>query len=303
VTNVADVPISFSGESWGDGAAPGERVEVVWPVPPGAATVSCSVEDPSFGGVASSATVTVVDPEGLYVPADLECATGEAYGQAPSYVEGAKGFAGEPAQVVRDHVTGLEFDDVVDPGGYPESAEPVVRIVRDGAVVGKVTLFDDGRGGWLLSSLEGCSGTSFGWSDEPSGVTGATGPAESPFLSMCVPEGAARADLRVDGRELGFDPRCLWAPAGEELTIVFRNLDEGVRRNISIYAMAPCLEEAILAGAPPSGPPETLELPFFVGEIVTGVTEISYQVGDFEPGVYYFQDDVHPSANAVLIVE
>jgi hypothetical protein len=67
--------------------------------------------------------------------------------------------------------------------------------------------------------------------------------------------------------------------------------------------MAPCLEEAILAGAPPSCPPETLELPFFVGEIVTGVTEISYQVGDFEPGVYYFQDDVHPSANAVLIVE
>ena len=34
-----------------------------------------------------------------------------------------------------------------------------------------------------------------------------------------------------------------------------------------------------------------------------GVGEIVYRLGPLEPGEYYFQDDVHPSANGVLVVE
>ena len=41
----------------------------------------------------------------------------------------------------------------------------------------------------------------------------------------------------------------------------------------------------------------------FSGELITGVGEIVYELGRFEPGEYYFQDDVHPAANGVLVVE
>ena len=41
----------------------------------------------------------------------------------------------------------------------------------------------------------------------------------------------------------------------------------------------------------------------FSGELITGVGETVYELGRFEPGEYYFQDDVHPAANGVLVVE
>ena len=46
-----------------------------------------------------------------------------------------------------------------------------------------------------------------------------------------------------------------------------------------------------------------LDRPIFRGELILGVDEIGYRVGALEPGEYYFQDDVHPFANGVLIVE
>jgi hypothetical protein len=310
VTNTGGSPVSFSVELGGDGAAPGERTEAVWQLPPGETQVTCSVIVEGGPGVASSASLNVVDPNGYFVPTHLDCAGGEAYGEAPAYAEGATGVAGDPIQVVRDHVSGLEFDDAVERAAYPESQEPVVRIVRDGATVGLVTLFDDGHGGWLVSSIEGCSGTQFGWSDEPTGVTGPPGPS-SGLEELCAEAYAGTgdnihrgADLHVDGESLAFDTRCLVAPGGEPLTVLFSNLDEGIKRNISVYAMTPCLRERAIEQRSPGGclseqAPERR----FAGEIITGVSEIVYRLGPLEPGEYYFQDDVHPSANGVLIVE
>ena len=34
-----------------------------------------------------------------------------------------------------------------------------------------------------------------------------------------------------------------------------------------------------------------------------GVGETIYRVGPLDPGEYYFQDDLHPFANGVLVVE
>ena len=41
----------------------------------------------------------------------------------------------------------------------------------------------------------------------------------------------------------------------------------------------------------------------FSGELITGVGEIVHELGRFEPGEYYLQDDVNPAANGVLVVE
>ena len=46
-----------------------------------------------------------------------------------------------------------------------------------------------------------------------------------------------------------------------------------------------------------------MDRPLFEAEFVVGVGETIYRVGPLEPGEYYFQDDLHPSANGVLVVE
>jgi hypothetical protein len=310
ISNTGDTPVSFSIEGLGgDGAEPGERKESVWQIPPGAASVSCSLIRDGGTGVADSATLDVVDPNGLYVPAELECASGEVYGSGGDYAGGTTGFAGDPMQVARDHVSGLEFDDLIERAGYPESRLAVIRVVRDGAIVGKVTLRDDGSGGWLDDSVEGCSGTQFGWSVEPTGVSGPLGQPMNAWNSLCATARAGGgsnvhygADLHVEGRDVDFDTRCLIAPGGRPLTILFDNTDDGVPRNISIYPLTPYLRECIVTGTSP-GSPDALGHALFSGELITGVDEIVYELGRFEPGEYYFQDDVHPAANGVLVVE
>jgi hypothetical protein len=310
ISNKGDTPVSFSIEGLGgDGAEPGEHKESVWQIPPGPATVSCITITDGETGVTSSATVDVVDPNGLYVPAELECASGEAYGGSGDYADGATGFAGDPVRVARDHVSGLEFDDLIERAGYPESRLPVIRVVRDGAIVGKVTLRDDGSGGWLDDSVEGCGGTQFGWSVEPAGVSGPMGQPMNAWDALCATARAGDgnnvhngADLHVDGRDIDFDTGCLIAPAGRPVTILFSNLDDGVPRNISIYPLTPYLRECIVTGTSP-GSPDALGHALFSGELITGAGEIVYELGRFEPGEYYFQDDVHPAANGVLVVE
>jgi hypothetical protein len=126
-------------------------------------------------GVSGLGSFEVVDPAGNYVPAELECGTGSAYGSGAAQPSGSEGFAGDPVQVVRDHVSGLEFDDLIQRAGYVGSEAPVIRVVRADEVVGKVTLSGDGSGGWLLNAIEGCGGTQFGWSEEPTGVSGPMG--------------------------------------------------------------------------------------------------------------------------------
>jgi hypothetical protein len=139
-------------------------------------------------------SLEVVDPAGNYVPADLECAVGSAYGSGAAHQAGGggggSGFTGDPVQVVRDHVSGLEFDDRVERAGYLGSETPVIRIVRADAVVGKVTLSGDGSGGWLPSSIEGCSGTMLGWSREITGVTGSNPTGSGAFPACPVLDGA-----------------------------------------------------------------------------------------------------------------
>ncbi len=166
---------------------------------------------------------------------------------------------------------------------------------------GSASAFDD--------SVEGCGGTQFGWSVEPTGVSGPTGQPMNAWDALCATARARDgsnvhhgADLQVDGRDIDFDTSCLIAPAGQPLTILFSNLEDGVPRNISIYPLTPYLRECIVTGTSP-GSPHALGHALFSGELITGVGEIVYELGRFEPGEYYFQDDVHPAANGVLVEE
>jgi hypothetical protein len=307
VTNIGDSPVAFSiAELGGDGVEAGERKETIWQIPPGTMTVSCSVVTGGGTGVASSASLDILDPDGSFVPAELGCPDASS-SQISDYGEGAVGIGGDPVEVARQHLSGLEFDDRVQRAGYPMSEFPLVRVIRDGDVVASATFISDGQGGWLVETLNACYGVPIAWTEEVSGVSGPQGPIGSAWDALCASARAGEGnnihdgtDLHVDGRDLDFDTGCLIAPAGEPLTILFSNLDEAIQRNITIYRLTPYLRECLVTGTSPSF---SLEHPLFRGDLVTGIGEIVYEIGRLEPGEYYFQDDVHPSSNGVLVVE
>ena len=311
VTNLAAERVSFTvGGSEAEvyvvdqgQADPGERKELVVALPPGDANVSCVLG--SLGGIDTSplADLRVKDPGGLYVPIGMDCP------MASQRPDATDGFRGEPVEVARQHLSGLEFDDAVERAGYPSSEQPVVRVGRNGDVLAMLTLIDDGQGGWLPETLAACVNVPIGWSNDVTGVSGPSGSSgpSNAWEQLCE---AARADgpntahngaeLTVRGLNIAFDTRCLIAPAGEPITIRLINGDAGTPRNLSIYELTPYLRECIVTGTTPS---RDVDRPLFAAELVEGVGETVYRVGPLEPGEYYFQDDVHPTANGVLVVE
>lgn len=311
VTNLADERISFTvggSESTmyvvGQGGAdPGERKEIVVGVPPGDANVSCVLG--SMGGIDTSpmADLRVEDPAGVYVPMGMDCP------MSSQATDDATTFQGDPVEVARQHLSGLEFDDEVERVGYPDGDQSVVRVVRDGDVVAIATFRDDGQDTWRVDTLVTCVNVQIRWSHVAAGVSGPSGSSTPPnaWDQLCE---AARADgpntdhngsdLTIQGSNIRFDTRCLIAPAGESISIRLANGDAGTPRNVSIYELTPYLRECIVTGTAPS---RDVEHPLFEAESVVGVGVTTYRVGPLEPGEYYFQDDVHPSANGVLVVE
>ena len=182
VTDTGDAPVSFSVGSLeaplhvagGDGADPGERKETVWQLPPGRASVSCSLV--SDGGTDTSpvADLRVEDPTGSYVPVGMTC---PRTAMVSADVPGATGVQGDTVEISKQHLAGLEYDDAVERAGYPDSELPVVRVVRGGDVVATATFRSDGDGGWLVETLDVCAGVQIDWSDEIAGVSGPMGPS------------------------------------------------------------------------------------------------------------------------------
>ncbi len=237
VTNTADERIWFTvsgGESSTyfvnqGGADPGERGEIVLGLPPGDAKVSCVLD--SMRGIDTSpvADLLVKDPTGSYVPIGMDCPkSNQTSGDAASAVR----FQGDPVEVARQHLSGLEYDDAVERAGYPmDSEKPIVRVVRNGDVVAMATFKGDPQDGWLLETLLTCADVPIAWSDDVTGVSGPTGspqPADSlgPALragSRGRPEHRPQRIRPARGRATtsGFDTRCLIAPSSEPITIQF----------------------------------------------------------------------------------
>ncbi len=252
------------------------RISTVGTWGPGTYDVVCW--NPATGEMAATAQLEVVDPDGHYVPWEPEC-DGAAWGMAPGYPAGTAGDRGDPLDVARARLTGLEEGDVVERARYPGSAtDPVIRIVRGGAVVAAATLFDDGAGGWLLSSMEGCGDVqTIGWSsgevEIPAG--GQTDPGEC---------GTPTTDVKIVARDEAFEPACVAVPAGEPFTITLVNGDGDVPHNVSIY-------------------PPGADDPVFVGN-VCHEGRLTDEVPGLAGGTYLLADDAHPATTgATLVVE
>lgn len=162
VTNTSSSDLALQFQEVGGDNAPVGTNEVVWPLPPGPVQLRCMDPNADAGTPGGYVQLAVVDPQGFFVPFDLECANGAAVGGFSDYVQGAKGEQGDPVDITKRNATGLLPTDSVEAAGYPRAPERMVRVVRDGNVVANFHYVDDGHGGWLQLSYNACTDAGIG---------------------------------------------------------------------------------------------------------------------------------------------
>lgn len=107
----------------------------------------------------------------------------------------------------------------------------------------------------------------------------------SPSTTSTVSPSGPPVRLRVaapPGATLGgFSTKSLRAPAGNPITIVFRNADRGVDHNVQIYA------GGVATGTPVFAPPGNA--------MIAGPASATYLVGALPAGTYTFDCFAHPA--------
>lgn len=152
--------VDFHHESWQHGTSSGfELRDEVMPdtsaMPPGNITVAClptshsSYYDPGV----PTATLTIVDPQGLYVPWNLACGFGEQFRMKVDVGED------EDATEVFRRVPGVSPADELKAPKYPESPQywPTVMVLRGGVPVAR--LMAPGTGSEWELLINSCPGS------------------------------------------------------------------------------------------------------------------------------------------------
>jgi hypothetical protein len=130
----------FHPTSYEHGSSMGGRfqggMEQAWSIPPGEVTVACLPESRSsyFDPDAATATLTIVDPDGQYVPWELTCGFGEQFRISVATDEGE-----DPAEVFR-RVPGVRPSDEFKKPLYPGTLLhwPTVIVLRDEEAVARI---------------------------------------------------------------------------------------------------------------------------------------------------------------------
>ena len=124
------------------------------------------------------------------------------------------------------------------------------------------------------------------WKDAfaaPSASAGASAAPSPSGGASAAPSGApAGTVIRITAQNIAFDQTDITVPAGQPFQIEFTNNDSGIPHNI-----------AIAEGSPTGNV-------VFKGDIVTGVTTITYNVPALAAGTYGFVCQVHPNMTGTL---
>jgi plastocyanin len=110
--------------------------------------------------------------------------------------------------------------------------------------------------------------------------TGSFAEPVQPKDASCSPDGTA---LKLTAFDNKFDKNCLAAPANQNFTIDFSNLDRGIPHNVAIYE------------------DETARKNFFKGELTDGPGKQTYSVPGLPAGKWFFRCDPHPEMNGTFV--
>lgn len=128
---------------WGGiDVAPG-TTDLAIQLPPGPAAIRCS---DGGDGITNETAIRVVDPDKVFVPYALMCDDKPLH-LTPSAWSWSTRDSGLPDPIawVRRQAVGIAPSDVVEIAGYPLAAQPVVRVVREGAVAAAFDLWPEGE--------------------------------------------------------------------------------------------------------------------------------------------------------------
>src|SRR5919204_365608 len=164
VQNTSGTNLGIEVKDVGGENATAGTSETVWQFGPGTYQVRCTPNGNEAPGAYQA--LEVQDPEHLWVSNELDC--NAVTGVNADYVPGATGDKTPPIELLQEHVTGLEPNDVLEAAGYSDAPNPQVRVVRDGTVIAVYQFMSDGQGGWLLSSSQQCSDSNLSWQEASS---------------------------------------------------------------------------------------------------------------------------------------
>jgi hypothetical protein len=130
-------PLSHEhGHAMGGDFREGSTAQQLWTLPPGQVTVACLPDARSsyFDPDVMTASLTVVDPDGLYVPSDLACGFGEQF-----RMKIAAGENEEPAEIFR-RVPGVRPSDQLTKPFYPGTPFhwPTLMVFREGEAIARI---------------------------------------------------------------------------------------------------------------------------------------------------------------------
>jgi hypothetical protein len=138
--------------------APRGKSGHVLTLPPGELRVGCNYPPDKLNeSEPDYQDLKVVDPEEVYIPVALECRV--AGSAQPDYLPDARGKKGNVVELAREEAQikdNLKPGDEVERAGYPESREPVVRVVRDGKVTAVAAFRKAEKGRWLVDQISFC---------------------------------------------------------------------------------------------------------------------------------------------------
>ncbi len=168
-----------------------------------------------------------------------------------------------------------ELEAVQVPGGAA-GATPAIAVAAEGEQLA-IAWFDlEDRNLDVATRASGELPLAF--SPQPPATPTGGGATTEPPAAQCEPEGT---ELQIAAQGVQFDTDCLAAPAGEPFAIAFDNQDAGIPHNVAIYEANPLQD------------PNASEV--FIGEIITGPNQATYEVEAIEAGELFFQCDVHPT--------
>jgi hypothetical protein len=112
-------------------------------MPPGPAAIRCS---DGGDGITDETPIEVVDPDKVFVPYALMC-DDKPHHLTPSAWPWSTRDSRLPDPIawVRRQAVGITPSDVLEVAGYPLAAEPIVRVVREGAVAAAFELWPEGE--------------------------------------------------------------------------------------------------------------------------------------------------------------
>ena len=131
--------------------------EQVARVAPGEEKIACWPGSKHRGPEPERIPIEVVDPDGYWVAAELECPRDELIADSIlDYVMGSEGTQGDPEEITRERLKGLEPSDSITTVGYPDSESREVAVERNEETIAIVSFSRAEGGGWLLSSYSSC---------------------------------------------------------------------------------------------------------------------------------------------------